>query len=81
MTKEEMMEAWHQDTTLSNIRYNELISVTNDHYDLLVSLTSEGMETLNRVLTRAMENKAKGIGNSLRMDNAYWIDRYTQKGK
>lgn len=82
MNKEEqdkMMESWHQDTALSTIRFNELIVVTNERNDLLVALMDEGMETLNRVLTKALENGQKNIGNELRMSNPYWIDRYVRK--
>ena len=78
-TEKELLEAWHQDTQLSSIRYNELIVVTNERNDLLIALMGEGMETLNRVLTKALDNSKKGIGNQLRMDNPYWADRYERK--
>lgn len=74
-----MMELWHQKCTLSSIRYNELIVVTNERNDLLVALMDEGMETLNRVLTKALENSNKGTGNELRMSNPHWVDRYEKK--
>lgn len=77
--QDKMFEAWHQDSQLSSIRYNELIVVTNERNDLLIALMGEGMETLNRVLTKALENSKKDIGNQLRMDNPYWADRYERK--
>lgn len=75
----QQMENWHQEGALSTIRFNGLIATTNEHNDLLVALMDEGLETLNRVLTKALENSRKGIGNDLRMSNPYWVDRYVRK--